>query len=98
VDKAYREKGLRIVGVSLDGASDPDRDAAEVRSEVRQFLIEHNVPWPNLLNGAGAQDYAGAFGVREIPANVLIGRDGRVVHLDLTASNLERVVQQALGE
>ncbi len=32
-----------------------------------------------------------AYGVAEIPTNVLIGRDGNVVHLDLSRKNLETV-------
>jgi hypothetical protein len=35
--------------------------------------------------------------VTQIPANVLIGRDGTVIHLDLTRSNLEAAVEKAVG-
>jgi hypothetical protein len=38
-----------------------------------------------------------AYGVTEIPANVLIGRDGTVVNLDLTRPNLEAAVAKAVG-
>ena len=61
-----------------------------VRPAVRRFLLEYNVRWPNLINGAGDQDYAGLYAVSEVPANVLIGREGTLIHLDLTRSNLER--------
>ena len=56
---------------------------------IRRFLLDHNVRWPNLINGTGAHDYAKAYGVTEIPTNVLIGRDGNVIHLDLSRKNLE---------
>ena len=62
---------------------------------IRRFLLDHNVTWPNLINGPGDRDYAGAYGVTQIPANVLIGRDGTVIHLDLTRSNLEAAVEKA---
>ena len=64
---------------------------------IRRFLLDHNVTWPNLINGPGDRDYAGAYGVTQIPANVLIGRDGTVIHLDLTRSNLEAAVEKAVG-
>ena len=80
---------------------------AIVMPNIRRFILDHNVRWPNLVNGTGAQDYAKAYGVSDIPANVLIGRDGKVAHLDLTAKNLDygrraatwpmRVESQELG-
>jgi hypothetical protein len=64
---------------------------------VRRFLIDRNVPWPNLINGTGDRDVAKTYGVAEVPSNVLIGRDGRVIQIDLTRSNLEKVVAKALA-
>ena len=68
-----------------------------MRPAVRQFLLEYNVRWPNLINGQGNQDYARAYAVSEVPANVLIGRDDTVIHLDLARSNLEKAVARAVG-
>ena len=59
---------------------------------IRRFLFDHNVRWPNLVNGEGVHDYARAYGVAEIPSNVLIGRDGTVIHLDLSRKNLDAVI------
>ena len=93
---AYRDRGLRIVGINLDSLEEGGKTPDAVRSAVRHFLVEYNVRWPNLINGSGDQDYARAYAVSEIPANVLIGRDGTVIHLDLTRSNLEKAVVRAL--
>jgi peroxiredoxin len=93
----YRDRGLRILGINLDTLQDGGKSPEAVRASVRRFLLDHNVPWPNLINGSGDQDYARSYSVTEIPANVLIGRDGRVIHLDLTRSNLEKVVASAVG-
>ena len=38
-----------------------------------------------------------AYGVSEIPTNTLIGRDGTVLHLDLSRKNLAQVVARAVG-
>ncbi len=97
LEAAYRGKGLRILGINLDPMQDGGVPAESVMPNVRRFLVDHNVRWPNLLNGPGDRDYAKAFGVTEIPANALIGRDGTVLHLDLTAATLEPAVAKALG-
>ena len=64
---------------------------------IKKFLVDHNVRWPNLINGTGAEDYASAYGVAEIPTNVLIGRDGNVIHLDLSRKNLDSVIARSVG-
>ncbi len=94
---AYKGRGLRILGVNLDALQEGGKSPDSVRPAVRRFLLEHNISWPNLINGSGDQDYARSYAVTEIPANVLIGRDGTVVHIDLTRSNLEKVVASAAG-
>jgi len=94
---AYRDRGLRIVGINLDTLQESVKTPDAAKPAVRQFLLEYNVRWPNLINGAGDQDFARAYAVSEVPANVLIGRDGTVIHLDLTRANLEKVVARAVG-
>jgi thiol-disulfide isomerase/thioredoxin len=95
---AQRAKGFRVVGVNLDAAGEGGPSVETVLPNIRRFLLDHNVRWPNLINGPGDRDHAAAFGVAEIPANVLVGRDGKVIHLDLTRSNLEKVVAEAVGK
>jgi peroxiredoxin len=97
VSAAFHDRGFRILGINLDTLQDGGKSADSVRPGVRRFLLEHNVPWPNLINGQGEQDFARSYDVTEIPANVLIGRDGSVIHIDLTRSNLEKVVARAVG-
>ncbi len=100
LDKAYNDyqaRGFRILGINLDLLQKDGPKLETVMPNIKRFLIDHNVRWPNLVNGTGAQDYAAAYGVAEIPTNVLIGRDGNVIHLDLSRKNLESVVTRALG-
>ena len=100
LDKAYTDyepRGFRIVGINLDPLQKDGPKLETVMPNIKRFLVDHNIRWPNLVSGAGAQDYAAAYGVAEIPMNVLIGRDGNVIHLDLSRKNLEACVARAVG-
>jgi hypothetical protein len=97
LEAAYRGKGFRIVGINLDMMQDGGVSAESVTPNVRRFLVDHNVRWPNLINSPGDRDYAKAYGVTEIPANALIGRDGKILRLDLGGADLEAVLAKALG-
>jgi peroxiredoxin len=98
VYEAQRHRGFRILGINVDTLQSGAPRLEAVLPNIRRFLVEQNVRWPNLINGPGPQDYARAFGVTEIPTNFLIGRDGTVVHLDLSRKNLARVVAQAVAQ
>ncbi len=97
LDAAYRGKGFRILGVNTDTMQEGGVPAASVMPSVRRFLLDYNVTWPNLINGPGDANYAKAFGVTDIPANVLIGRDGTILQLDLSGASLDAAVAKALG-
>lgn len=75
----YHDKGLEVVGVSLDN----DKDAWV------KAIADLNMPWPQMsdLKGwecAGAQ----AYNVRAIPANVLVDQEGKIVAKDLRGEDL----------
>lgn len=94
----YKPRGLRIVGINLDPMQDSGESPAAIEADVRRFLVEHHVAFPNLINGAGGNpDIAAAYGVSDIPSSFLIDRDGKVAHVDLTLTNLEKVLERVLG-
>jgi len=97
VQDAYHDRGLRVVGINLDAQQDGGRKLETVLPNIRRFLLDHNVRWPTLVNGSEQRDYASAYGISDIPANVLIGREGAVVQIDLSRRNLESVVSRMLG-
>jgi peroxiredoxin len=97
VAESYRPRGFRVVGINLDTLQDGGQRLETVIPGIRSFLLDHNVRWPTLINGEGDTDYAAAYGVTEIPTNVLIDRDGKVVHIDLVNKNLESVVARVVG-
>ena len=96
--RTYRDRGFRIVGIDVDAAQDGNTDPKSVIADVRRFLVEFNVPWTTLINGRGDQDLTRAYSVAEIPANVLIGRDGKVLHLDLSGPKLDKAIGGAVAQ
>jgi thiol-disulfide isomerase/thioredoxin len=98
VEHSYHNKGLQVIGINLDTQEDGGQKLETVLPNIRRFLLDHNVPWPTLVNGSGERDFAQAYGVADIPANILIGPDGTVVQLDLSHRNLERVVSGLLAQ
>ncbi len=94
---SYHDRGLRSLGINLDTATQGGPSLNTLMPNIRRFMIDHNIQWPNLINGTGAQDYAKSYGVTAIPSNVLIGRDGTVIHLDLSRKNLESVIRRTVG-
>jgi thiol-disulfide isomerase/thioredoxin len=98
VDAAFRGRGLRIVGIDLDALQDSGQKPEAAVASARRFLLDYNVTWPTLINGEGEHDYAKLFRVTEIPANVLIAKDGTIAHIDLVQKNLEAMVARTIGE
>ena len=78
----YHDKGFEVVGVSLD----TDRDALE------GFLKEKEIPWTILFEQPEGQGWqhplAAYYGITGIPTVILIGRDGKVVSMDVRGEKL----------
>jgi thiol-disulfide isomerase/thioredoxin len=93
----YRDRGLRIIGINVDVSPGSGTSLESLMPNIKRFVLDHNIRWPNLINGTGARDYAKLYGVTDIPANVLIGREGTVLHLNLSRKNLESVIAKTIG-
>jgi thiol-disulfide isomerase/thioredoxin len=93
----YHEKGLEIVGVNLDLMSEESPKLETLVPNIRRFVFDYNVRWPILVNRPADGDVAKAYGVTEIPANVLIDRDGKVAAIDLTRKNFESTLSKFVG-
>ena len=95
----FGASGLVVLGVNEDAYGDAAAAKADaIRSTARRFLIDHRVSWPNLIDLSGNKGIAAAYGVSEIPANFLIGRDGTIVAFELSGADLDRAVNQALAK
>jgi len=93
----YHDKGFVILGINVDAMHEDVQEAKKALPVVRRFLVRHRVTWTNLLNGQGTGDFAAAYRVEQIPANFLVGRDGRIVAVEQSGEMLEQAVIRALG-
>lgn len=95
-EETFAGKGLRILGVNMDLCAE-GADMKGAHPQVERFLLERNISWPNLMCTSDAKDPAKAYGIEQLPANVLVGRDGKVIALDLGAENIHATIAKALG-
>jgi thiol-disulfide isomerase/thioredoxin len=82
----YHDRGFEIVGISVD----------DERSDLASFLRKHKVNWTTLHDEeAGAEHpMAMRYGIAAYPTNFLIGRDGRVVAVDVRGRKLTRKLDE----
>lgn len=85
--ETYHAKGLEILGVSLDNKEDAWKSTVK----------EKNMAWPQISDLKGWKcEAAAAYGVRAIPATVLIGQDGKIIKRDLRGPELLKTLEEML--
>ncbi len=94
----YHGQGLAILGINVNALHENVRETKAALPNVRRFLVKHRVMWTNLQSGQAAGDLADAYRVEQIPANFLIGRDGKVIAVEQSGDALERAVKTALDQ
>lgn len=82
----YRDRGFRVVSVSLD----------ETKGAVADFVRARKLPWTQIHNATCAGDLVQAFGVGSIPATFLIDPKGTIVRLDLRGPALDKALEALL--
>ncbi|HET8898043.1 MAG TPA: TlpA disulfide reductase family protein [Rhodanobacteraceae bacterium] len=88
----YHDAGFEIYGVSLDEGREDWLKAMKQESD------NGHLPWINLRANGFASAAAQAYGVRALPNNYLIARDGRIVGKELRGADVERIVAEQLGK
>ena len=88
--EAYKERGLQLIGVSID----KDRDAW------LEALTRHSNPWLQFHSPAKPDAPSGAdiYGVGTIPATVLISPDGAILGLQKNTGDLKKLLTKVFGE
>ena len=93
VYKKYHDKGLEIIGISLDGTMrQPDPSKAW-----KKAIADDKLTWPQIsnlkyFNGPIAQMYA----IQAIPASFVLDADGKIVAKNLRGPALEAKISELL--
>jgi thiol-disulfide isomerase/thioredoxin len=92
VKKTYEDlhaKGFDIIGVSLD----------KEKSSLADFIKENGVTWPQYFDGLYWQNkLAVRYGIRSIPATILVDGEGKIIGKDLRGEDLRDAVTKALAK
>ena len=95
VYETYHDKGLEIIGVSLDGQSrQKDPKKAWLDAIEKDGLTWHHVSNLKYFGDPVAQLY----NIQAIPATFILDADGKIVAKNLRGRALERKIQELLGE
>lgn len=87
----YHDKGLEIIGVSLDRPNQRDKWL--------QAIEDDKLPWHQVSNlEFWNEPVAQQYGIRAIPAAFILDEDGIIVARDLRGQNLENKIAELLGE
>jgi thiol-disulfide isomerase/thioredoxin len=88
-DAFGRDPRFAILSLSVD----------ESIEEPRSFQEKRNLPWSQAFLGGGVHGpIPGSFGVRAIPALVLVGPDGRIVARGMRGEEIKAEVARALAK
>ncbi len=87
VYEEYHDKGLEIIGVSLD----------ENEAELQEYIKENDIPWPQVFDGKGWNtELARYFGIISLPSQWLIHRDRTIISVDTRGEQLGQLVEQLI--
>ncbi|MGM0933408.1 MAG: redoxin domain-containing protein [Bacteroidota bacterium] len=87
----YHDKGLEIIGVSLDRPNQRDKWL--------QAIEDDKLPWHQVSNlEFWNEPVAQQYGIRSIPAAFILDEDGIIVARDLRGQDLENKIAELLGE
>ena len=85
--KEYNKKGFGIVGVSLDNDGDKWKEAIKT----------WGMPWPQMSDLKGWNcEGAAIYGVRSIPATVLIDQEGNIIARNLRGDSIKEKLSELL--
>ncbi len=86
--KKYHAKGFDIVGVSLD----------QDKGALTKYIADNKMPWRQIFDGKGwGSAVPKQYGVQAIPFGLLIGRDGKIVALEVRGPALGPAIEKALA-
>ena len=98
IHHAYRNRGLAVVGISMDILYEDLKGPAEAWSLVNPFVEAHKVDYPILMGDDGITK---RYSVNALPVTYLIDRRGRIAATYVGVvdrANIEANIQTLLAE
>jgi thiol-disulfide isomerase/thioredoxin len=101
----YHDKGLEVVGISLEMANlnpedTPDQTTAKLnksKTALLQFLAKRNMTWPQYFDGKGWENpFSKRYALSGIPALFLLDQEGKIVTTRARGDVLEKEVKRLL--
>ncbi|MCP3980317.1 MAG: redoxin domain-containing protein [bacterium] len=91
IDRKHGEDVV-VLGVNLDWPDDVAPD------DLREWIAQRELPGSHVQDGLSwDSDLVRDFGVKEIPFNVVVGPDGKVIAVNSHGKGLEKTVRAALN-
>ena len=84
----YRSQGFEVIGISRDRISS---------LELAAFVKAKGIPWTICRDADSSQPIAAYYGLRSISQGILVGRDGKVIALNVLGPDLGPQVEKALA-
>ncbi len=86
----YHASGFEIIGIALDATAD--------KAKLLALLAEQKITWPQYFDGLKWDSpLARKYGVRSIPSNILVDRDGKIIGRQYQGPALAEAVAQAMA-
>ncbi|MAT16323.1 MAG: hypothetical protein CMJ46_13760 [Planctomyces sp.] len=84
----FKDQGFEIIGISADPSQE----------EVNEFQTKYNLPWKLALSLSDEQATLDRYFVEAFPSTYLIGKDGKVIAVDLEATAIDKAVRAQLQQ
>ncbi|MEX2168374.1 MAG: redoxin family protein [Pirellulales bacterium] len=87
----YHEQGFDVIAISID------RDLKALRAYVEKEQVPWTVVADNHEENPRSDNMSDLYGVNSIPCTILIGRDGKVVALNIRGTDLDKQLEKLIG-
>jgi len=89
VNEEYKDKGFRIVSISID----------DVDSEWRKAMSEEKMVWTQLNDPKGFEgEISKAYNILGIPYALLLDKEGRIKNFEMRGASLDAQLQELYGK
>lgn len=100
----YRSQGFEVIGISMDqnpeGATAQEKEYKRIHTadEVRTFVKDNKMPWPQHYDGKGWNNSFGVqYWVKTVPTFFLLDKSGTIAATDTRGPKLEEEVKRLLA-